>query len=46
MQLMEKYENNLLLQYDATAHEKHSKIELDTTVIGPQVWFFDGYENF
>ena len=42
----EKYENNLLLQYDATAHEKHSKIEQDTTVIGPQVWFFDGYGKF
>ena len=42
----EKYENNLLLQYDATAYEKHSKIEQDTTVIGPQVWFFDGYGKF
>ena len=37
----EKYEHNFLVQYDATAHEKHSKIEQDTTIIGPQVWMFD-----
>ena len=42
----EKYEHNFLVQYDATAHEKHSKIEQDTTVIGPQVWMFDGYGQF
>ena len=42
----EKYKNNFLLQYDATAHEKHSKIEQDTTIIGPQVWLFDGYGQF
>ena len=42
----EKYEHNFLVQYDATAHEKHSKIEQDTTVIGPQVWLFDGYGQF
>ena len=42
----EKYKHNFLVQYDATAHEKHSKIEQDTTVIGPQVWLFDGYGQF
>ena len=42
----EKYEHNFLVQYDATAHEKHSKIEQDTTIIGPQVWLFDGYGQF
>ena len=42
----EKYEHNFLIQYDATAHEKHSKIEQDTTIIGPQVWMFDGYGQF
>ena len=42
----EKYEHNFLVQYDATAHEKHSSIEQDTTIIGPQVWMFDGYGQF
>ena len=42
----EKYEHNFLVQYDATAHDKHSKIEQDTTIIGPQVWMFDGYGQF
>ena len=42
----EKHEHNFLVQYDATAHEKHSKIEQDTTIIGPQVWMFDGYGQF
>ena len=42
----EKYEHNFLVQYDATAHEKHSKIEQDTTIIGPQVWMFDEYGQF
>ena len=42
----EKYEHNFLVQYDATAHEKHSKIEQDTTIIGPQVWLFDTYGQF
>ena len=42
----EKYEHNFLVQDDATAHEKHSKIEQDTTIIGPQVWLFDGYGQF
>ena len=42
----EKYEHNFLVQYDATAHEKHSKIEQDITIIGPQVWLFDGYGQF
>ena len=38
----EKYEHNFLVQYDATAHEKHSKIEQDTTIIGPQRYVRDG----
>ena len=42
----EKYANNFLVQYDAIAHEKHSKIEQETTIIGPQVWLFDGYGQF
>jgi hypothetical protein len=42
----EKYEHNFLIQYDATAHDKHSKIEQETTIIGPQVWLFDGYGQF
>ena len=42
----EKYEHNFLIQYDAVAHEKHSKIEQETTIIGPQVWLFDGYGQF
>ena len=42
----EKYEHNFLVQYDATAHEKHSEIEQDTTIVGPQVWMFDGYGQF
>ena len=42
----EKYDHNFLVQYDATAHEKHSRIEQDTTIIGPQVWMFDGYGQF
>mgnify|MGYP001162159748 CR=1 FL=1 len=42
----EKYEHNFLVQYDATAYEKHSKIEQETTIIGPQVWLFDGYGQF
>ena len=42
----EKYEHNFLVQYDATAHNKHSKIEQDTTIIGPQVWMFDVYGQF
>jgi len=42
----EKYEHNFLIQYDAVAHEKHSLIEQDTTIIGPQVWLFDNYGKF
>ena len=42
----EKYKHNFLLQYNYIAHEKHSKIELDTCIIGPQVWLFDTYGQF
>lgn len=42
----EKYEHNFLVQYDHIAHDKHSKIELNTCIIGPQVWLFDIYGQF
>ena len=42
----EKYEHNFLLQYNDIAHEMHSKIELDTCIIGPQVWLFHTYAQF
>jgi len=42
----EKYKHNLVLQYDAKGHEKHSLIEQETCVIGPQVWLFDSYGQF
>ena len=42
----EKYEHNFLLQYNDIAHEKHSKMQLDTCIIGPQVWLFDTYGQF
>jgi hypothetical protein len=42
----EVYGNNFLLQYDSIGHDKHSKIELDTCIIGPQVWLFDIYGKF
>ena len=42
----EKYNHNFVLQYDAKGHEKHSKIEQETCVIGPQVWLFDPYGQF
>ena len=42
----EKYNHNFVLQYDAKGHEKHSKIEQETCVIGPQVWLFDSYGQF
>ena len=42
----EKYKHNFLVQYNHVGHEKHSKIETDTCIIGPQVWLFDDYGEF
>ena len=42
----EKYHHNFLVQYNHVGHEKHSKIETDTCIIGPQVWLFDNYGKF
>lgn len=42
----ETYKNNFLIQYDYAGHENHSKIELETSVIGPQIWFFDEHAKF
>ena len=41
----EKYKNNLLSQYDYTGHLKHSKLTLETCVIGPQIWHLDEHVN-
>jgi len=37
----EKYKFNFLVQYDYAGHQKHSNLELENCVIGPQIWFFD-----
>lgn len=42
----EKYKFNFLVQYDYTGHEKHSQLELENCVIGPQIWFFDEHVKF
>ena len=42
----EKYENNFVIQYDQLGHEKHSKIEQETCIIGPQVWLFEEKGQF
>ena len=41
----EKYKNNFLLQYDWTGHVKHSELELENCIIGPQIWMFDELGN-
>tara|TARA_R100001443_G_C3317235_1_gene169196 strand:- start:67 stop:933 length:867 start_codon:yes stop_codon:yes gene_type:complete len=41
----EKYKNNFLVHYDYTGHLKHSKLTLETCVIGPQIWSFDEHVN-
>mgnify|MGYP001160135531 FL=1 len=41
----EKYKNNFLLQYDWTGHVKHSELELENCIIGPQIWMFDEHVN-
>ena len=37
----EKYKFNFLIHYDYNGHLKHSNLELENCVIGPQIWFFD-----
>ena len=37
----EKFQNNFLLQYDWTGHLKHSELDLEHCIIGPQIWMFD-----
>ena len=41
----EKFKNNFLLQYDWTGHVKHSKLDLENCIIGPQIWMFDEHVN-
>ena len=41
----EKYKNNFLLQYDWTGHVKHSELELENCIIGPQISMFDEHVN-
>ena len=41
----EKYKNNFLVQYDYTGHLKHSKLTLETCVVGPQIWHLDDHVN-
>jgi len=41
----EKYKHNFLLQYDWTGHVKHSELELENCIIGPQIWMFDEHVN-
>ena len=41
----EKYKNNFLLQYDWTGHVKHSELNLENCIIGPQIWMFDEHVN-
>jgi hypothetical protein len=42
----EKYKFNFLIQYDYAGHQKHSSLELEHCVIGPQIWFFDEHVKF
>lgn len=42
----EKYKFNFLVQYDYAGHQKHSNLELENCVIGPQIWFFDDHVKF
>ena len=41
----EKNKNNILLQYDWTGHVKHSELDLEHCIIGPQIWMFDEHVN-
>jgi hypothetical protein len=38
---VEEYKYNFLLHYDYRGYLKHSKLELENCIIGPQIWFFD-----
>lgn len=38
---IEKYKYNFIIQYDYRGYLKHSKLELENCIIGPQIWFFD-----
>ena len=42
----EKYKFNFIVQYDYNGHQRHSTLELENCVIGPQVWFFDDHVKF
>lgn len=42
----EKYKFNFLIHYDYNGHLKHSNLELENCVIGPQIWFFDEHVKF
>jgi hypothetical protein len=42
----EKFKYNFLVHYDYAGHQKHSKLELENCVIGPQIWFFDDHVKF
>ena len=39
----EKYKNNFLIQYDYNGYLKHSKLDLENCVLGPQIWMFDNH---
>jgi len=42
-----KYLYNFLMQYQhEVAHKKHSELEHNSCLIGPQVWLFDSYGKF
>lgn len=41
----EKYEYNFIVQYDYRGYLKHSRMDLENTFIGPQIWFFDRHVN-
>jgi len=42
----DKYNYNYLVHYGKEGHEKHSKLEHNSCVIGPQIWPFDSYGEF
>lgn len=42
----DKYDKNYLVHYGREGHEKHSKLEHGSCVIGPQIWPFDPYGEF
>lgn len=41
----EIYENNLILQYDYSGYLKHSNLNLEKCIVGPQIWYFDSHVN-